>query len=92
MHLRVVEIAGGFYHTVVLLRQRNQEILSEGSSLLNAKDYRAYHNQYNMNAYVHNYLISKDKLSKHNKSFEDYKIFDNKLNEFKLARTSKIVF
>lgn len=58
MHLRVTEIAGGFYHTVVLLRQRNQEIMSDGTTLLNSKDFRAYNNQYNMSTYLDDNLSS----------------------------------
>ena len=71
MHLRVTEIAGGFYHTVVLLRQRNQEIMSDGSTILNPKDFRAYNNQYNMSSYLDNNLsasilaIKKDEKPKH---------------------------
>ena len=71
MHLRVTEIAGGFYHTVVLLRQRNQEIMSDGSTILNPKDFRAYNNQYNMSSYLDNNLSTsilatkKDEKPKH---------------------------
>jgi hypothetical protein len=58
MHLRVLEIAGGFYHTVVLLRQRNSEVFNNfASSVSNLKDKAAYHNQYNIKKYTKNYAV-----------------------------------
>lgn len=61
MHLRVIQIAGGFYHTVVLLRQRNNEVNSAFNSqlgILNPQDFKAYNNQYNMMQYTNNYSLN----------------------------------
>jgi len=54
MHLRVVEIAGGFYHSIVLLRERRSQLAINGAQgdIVNLKDFRAYHNQYNVKKYV----------------------------------------
>lgn len=51
MHLKVIEIAGGFYHSVILLRQRNSEIPNVASDhcLINRQYYHSYKENQNEN-------------------------------------------
>ena len=44
MNLKVIDIAGGFYHSVILLRQRNSEIPNVASDhcLINKQYYKSY--------------------------------------------------
>ena len=51
MHLKVIEIAGGFYHSVILLRQRNSEIpnIASDHCLINRQYFKSYKENQNEN-------------------------------------------